>query len=116
MPIEDSAIVRNAHDAARYTGMAPSAQKAYMTGGDIYGISFPTKGLGARLPSAADAGGWPHFLEGGNTAVRLPGQNGGYLLNPTREFVIPGGQQVPQGSVLFKLGENGSWELLRNLR
>lgn len=110
MPLEDSGVVRNAGDAARYTGMAPSAQKAYVEGGDIHGLSFPTNGMQLSKPSAADAMGWPHYLEGGNTAVRLgDGPNAGYLLNPTREFVTPGGSAVPSGSVLFRLGPNGEW-------
>ncbi|SEL93993.1 hypothetical protein SAMN05216359_1311 [Roseateles sp. YR242] len=110
MPLEDSAMVKNAADAALYMGRAPSAESAYLNGGDIYGLSFPTNGMTITRPTAADAGGWPHFLEGGNTAVRLgDGPNAGYLVNPTREFVIPGGNQVPSGSVLFQLGPNGEW-------
>jgi hypothetical protein len=110
MPLEDSAIIKDAADAARYTGRAPSAESAYLNGGDIYGLSFPTEGMKITRPTAADAGDWPHFLEGGNTAVRLgDGPNAGYLVNPTREFVIPGGNSVPSGSVLFKLGPNGEW-------
>jgi hypothetical protein len=112
MPLEDSAAVTNASDAARLTGNAPSALDAYMNQGDIYGISFPTDGMSTQLPTAADAGGWPHFLEGGNTAVALP-DNGGYLVNPTREFVTPGGNAVPQGSVLFQVGPNGEWIPMR---
>jgi hypothetical protein len=110
MPLEDSGIVKNAGDAARYTGMAPSAQKAYTSGGQIYGLSFPLDGMSVVNPTAADAMGWEHFLEGGNTAVKLgDGPTAGYLLNPTREFVVPGGNPVPPGSVLFELGENGEW-------
>ena len=110
MPLEDAGVVKNAHDAARYTGMAPSAQKAYINGGDIYGISFPLDGMAVTRPTAADANGWAHFLEGGNTAVKLgDGPNAGYLLNPTREFVIPGGTPIPAGSTLFQLGQNGEW-------
>lgn len=41
------------------------------------------------------------------------GPGAGYLVNPTREFVIPGGQAVPEGSVLFKLGPAGEWQVLR---
>ena len=59
MPIEDSAIVKNASDAARYTGRAPSAEKAYLEGGDVFGLSFPTKGMKTTKPTATDAGGWP---------------------------------------------------------
>ena len=106
-PVEDMAVVRNAGDAALHSGMAPSVTNACVNGKDVFGISFPTTGLSTRLPTAADAGGHIHFLEGGHTAVRLPG-GGRYLVNPTREFVTPG-VAVPQGSVLFKLGPNGEW-------
>lgn len=110
MPLEDSGIVKNAGDAARYTGMAPSAQKAYLSGGDIYGLSFPLDGMSLAKPTAADAMGWDHYLEGGTTAVKTgDGPTAGYLVNQTREFVIPGGNPVPPGSVLFQLGENGEW-------
>lgn len=110
MPLDDAAAVKNASDAARLTGMAPSARNAYLSGEDIYGLSFPTQGMRISQPMAADAMGWPHFLEGGHTAV-LTGEGPGaaYLVNPTREFVIPGGATVPEGSVLFKLGANGEW-------
>jgi hypothetical protein len=114
MPLEDSAIVKNAGDAARYTGMAPSAEKAYKTGGDIYGLSFPLDGMTMAKPTAADAMGWEHYLEGGHTAVRTgDGPTAAYLLNPTREFVIPGGNPVPAGAVLFQLGEKGEWMPLK---
>lgn len=120
MPIEDSGVIANAADASRYTGRAPSADLAYVdvankTAGDgvIYGISFPLEGKSTRVPTAADAGGWPHFLEGGHTAVRIEGDKGGFLVNPTREFVLPGGDPVPRGSMLFQLGENGSWMPLK---
>jgi hypothetical protein len=113
MPIEDSSIVTDTADAARYTGMSPSTLKAYVEGGETYGISFPSGGFDVRPPTAVDAGGWPHFLEGGKTAVALEGENAGYLLNPVREFVLPGGKEVPEGSVLFKLGDNGSWVPVR---
>lgn len=113
MPVDDAGIVRNANDAARYTGMAPSATNAYLTGGNVYGIAFPTRGLGVRVPTAADAGGYVHFLEGGRTAVRTAGPRGGYLLNPPREFVTQGGRVVPQGSVLFRLGTAGEWIIER---
>ena len=114
MPLEDSAIVKNASDAARYTGRAPSAEKAYLEGGDVFGLSFPTKGMKTTKPTAADAGGWPHFLEGGHTAVKTgDGSNAGYLVNPTREFVTPGGKAVPEGSTLFKLGSDGEWMAIR---
>jgi len=110
-PVEDMAVVKNARDAARYTGMAPSALNAYKNSGDIYGIAFPTKGLDMKLPTLKDAGGWEHFLDGGNTAVLLP-NSGGYILNPVREFVTKG-TSVPKGAVLFKMGSNGEWIILR---
>lgn len=113
MPLEDSAAVKNAGDAARLTGMAPSAQRAYLKNGEIFGVSFPTDGLNVKAPTAADAGGWPHFLEGGHTAVKLEGPDAGYLVNTTKEFVTPGGNPMPKGSVLFKLGQNGEWLPIR---
>ena len=109
MPLDDAAAVKNAGDAVRLTGLAPSAQRAYLKNGDVFGVSFPTKGMKTKVPSAADAGGWPHYLEGGHTAVKLEGPNAGYLVNKTREFVTPGGNPMPKGSVLFKLGPNGEW-------
>ncbi|GAB1269260.1 hypothetical protein NBRC116493_25130 [Aurantivibrio infirmus] len=114
MPIEDSTAVKNSADAALYTGRAPSAEAAYLNDGDIYGISFPIDTKSLLKPTAEDAGYWPHFLEGGHTAVKTgDGVNAGYLVNPTREFVIPGGEAVPTGSVLFKLGPNGEWSPIR---
>jgi hypothetical protein len=114
MPAEDAGVVKNAADAARYTGRSPSTEAAYLQGGDIFGLSFPTNGMKVSLPTAADAGGWPHFLEGGHTAVRLSdGPGAGYLVNPTREFIVPGGSVVPVGSVLFKIGPSGEWVPIR---
>jgi hypothetical protein len=110
---EDAMLVTSRSAAARYTGMAPSVLRAYVTGEKVYGISFPTQGLRLGLPTATDAAGWPHFLEGGRTAVRLEGPNAGYLLNPTSEFVTPGGSPMPGGAALFELGPEGSWILLR---
>ena len=101
--------------AARYTGRSPSTERAYLNDGDIFGLSFPTNGMSTTKPTTADAGGWPHFLEGGHTAVKTgDGPNAGYLVNPTREFVVPGGNAVPEGSVLFKLGSSGEWIPVRN--
>jgi hypothetical protein len=57
MPLEDASLIKNPHDAARYTGMAPSAQRAYLEGSDIYGISFPIEGMEVKMPSASDAAG-----------------------------------------------------------
>jgi hypothetical protein len=113
MPLEGASVVRTGADAARYSGMAPSAANAYVTGGDMYGVSFPLEYLPTRLPTTADSGGFAHFLPGGNTAVRGAGPSGGYLVNPTREFVTPGGDPMPQGSVLFRLGTQGEWIPLR---
>jgi hypothetical protein len=114
MPLEDSPAVTDAGSAARYTGMSPSTLDAYKNGGDIYGLSFPTGGMTLSQPTAADAAGWPHFLEGGHTAVLTgDGPDAGYLVNPTREFVTPGGNPVPEGSVLFKLEPGASWAPVR---
>lgn len=105
MPAEDSALVSNAADAYRYTGGAPSLERAYVDGGNVYGVDFPLDGLSPRLPTASDTT-LEHFLEGGNTALKLP-NSGGYLVNPTREFVMPGGRPMPSGSVMFRIGSDG---------
>lgn len=90
--------------------MAPSVQKAYVNRAEIYGFSLPLDGMTLTKPTAADAMGWDHYSEGGTTAVKTRGgPMAGYLLNPKREFVIPGGNPVAPGSVLFQLGENGDW-------
>lgn len=106
MPLEDSLVVKDAGSAYRYTGGAPSVERAYVNRSSVYGVEFPLNGLSPRLPTAADTT-LPHFLEGGNTALRLP-NGGGYLVNPTREFVVPGGGAMPQGSTLFVIGPNGT--------
>jgi hypothetical protein len=115
MPVEDAGIIRNAHDAARYTGMSPATANAYTTGGEIHGLAFPADGLPYRVPTTPDAMGWPHYLEGGHTAVRTEdtigstGQSStGYLVNPTREFVTPGGTTVMPHAFRFHLVD-GSW-------
>lgn len=113
MPLEDAAGITDAGQAARQSGHAPSILNAYVNGTPAYGVSFPTNGLTMRAPTADDAGGWAHFLEGGRTAVRTADPNGGYLLNPTREFVTPGGNTMPQGSVLFRIDEGGAWTPVR---
>lgn len=113
MPLEDASGIRNASDAARASGNAPSVLDSYINGTPVYGLSFPTTGLDVRVPTALDAGGYPHFLEGGHTAVRTADPNGGFLVNPTRELVTPGGNPVPPGSVLFELNADGTWKPLR---
>lgn len=113
MPLEDAAGIRNASDAARASGNAPSVLDAYLNGTPVYGLSFPTTGLNVRVPTPADAGGYVHYLEGGHTAVRTADPNGGFLVNPTREFVTPGGDRMPPGSVLFEMKPDGSWQPLR---
>lgn len=109
MPLEDAAEIRTAADAARQTGNAPSVVRAYLADEPVYGVSFPTRGLAVRKPTTVDAEGWPHFFEQGTTATRGAGPNGGYMINSTPEFVVPGGAAMPQGSLLFELGPNGAW-------
>jgi RHS repeat-associated protein len=107
-PLEDVSSVASVSDAMRVSGQAPSITRAYTSGGEGYGVSFPIEGLETRLPTLSDARSNLNFLPGGRTAVRL-GDKGGYLLNPTREYVTPGGLPMPQGSVLFRIGPNGEW-------
>jgi RHS repeat-associated protein len=113
MPLDDSANIKSVADAARESGHAPSITRAYTTGSKGYGVSFPINGLKTHVPTAADAGGFPHFFGGGKTAVRTVDPQGGFLLNYTRELVTPGGGPMPSGSVLFEMGSNGSWIPLR---
>ena len=100
-------------DAARLSGQAPSITRAYSSGGAGYGVVFPTQGLSMRLPTAVDAMGNVNFLAGGRTAVGVGETPNAFLMNSTREFVTPGGAAMPQGSVLFQIGPNGSWIPLR---
>jgi YD repeat-containing protein len=110
MAVEDSATIRDAFDASRFSGRSPGTDRALIAGEPIYGLAFPTDGLGVRGPTSADAGGWAHYLEGGRTAVRTSLEpTGGFLVNPTREYIVPGGRPMPSGSVLFQLGSNGEW-------
>ena len=108
MPGSDAAKINSAARAAIETGFSPSTLKAWKEGGDIYGITFPAKGLEIRIPTKADAMGWRHFLGGGHTAINAEGTNS-FLVNTTREFVIPGGNPMPKGSVLFRVDDNGAW-------
>lgn len=107
MPEADAAKVTDALSASIESGMAPSAMKAWQTGGDVFGVVVPVEGLAARLPTFADAGGWEHFVPGGHTAVKVGGE---FFINETREFVVEGGIPMPAGSVVFKLLDGGHWE------
>lgn len=97
--------------AAIETGFAPSAEAAWKGGHDIYGISFPREGMNIRLPTQSDAMGWRHFFPGGNTAVNVK-DTPFFFVNKTREFVLPGGDHIPKGSVLFRLEDSGAWKPL----
>lgn len=74
---------------------------------------MPSAGMTLRPPTTEDAGGWEHFLLGGSTAVRTPGEHGGYMLNSTRELVTPGGSPMPHDAVLFEVDDNGAWIPIR---
>ncbi len=113
MPAEDAKGLRTKGEIVRATGNAPRPVQVYRSDSDMYGLAVPLEGVSRRHATASDAQGWPHYLEGGNTAVRLPGKDGGYLVNSTREFVVEGGAGIPKGSVLFKVGDNGSYEPLK---
>ncbi|MFE1646785.1 hypothetical protein ACFM35_14485 [Microbacterium sp. P01] len=118
MPTEDAAQIGSVAQAARETGMAPTVQNAHLNGGDVYAVHFPVDPAVLRRPTLADSGGWPHFYEDptnlgstyGHTAVNTG--NGSYLLNQTRETLVPGGNAVPGGAVLTHL-EDGSWVVVR---
>ena len=122
MTFEDAMHLTTPDDVLRHTGYAPSVEDAIRNPGpegpEIYGVAFPREGLSPRVPVAEDAGGFPHYLEGGHTAVRLddaPGRpgTGGYLVNSTREYVLDGAPPMPGGGVLFQLGPDGTWLPMR---
>ena len=108
MPAEDAAKIRTPVNAAIETGFAPSVQQAWLNGEDIYGLSFPLKGLSPRLPTIEDAMGNINFRSGGFTAIGSKETNM-FLVNSTRERVITGGMPMPKGSVVFRLGDEGEW-------
>jgi hypothetical protein len=109
MPSEDLSHVHTLDDAATQSGMAQSVKNAIDEGRGVVGIEVPLKGFDARVPTYADANGYEHFLPGGHTAVK---GDGGFILNPTREFTIGGGAPVPPGSLLFRLHPDGTKEIL----
>lgn len=123
MPAEDAMQFRTPHDVLRGTGYAPSIEDAVVKhpapgGPEVYGIAFLRDGLSPRVPELVDSAGHPHYVEGGHTALRIddvPGHpgTGGYLINPTREYVLDGAPPVPDGSLLFQLGPDGTWLPLR---
>ncbi len=51
MPVSDAARIDSVSAAAKETGMAPQAADAYMNGGDVYAVHFPS----TRVTSAARA-------------------------------------------------------------
>ena len=115
-------MVQSPADAALYSGRFQSVVDGIGVDGiladgvtpapGVYGVDSPTQGLPSRLPTAADALGNPNFLEGGITAVALP-DNGGYLVNPTRELVRDGSVPMPSGSQLNKVGNDGTRTIIR---
>jgi hypothetical protein len=113
MPLDDAAKVNSPVSAAIESGFAPSARNAWQNGEDIYGVSFPLNGLSPRAATATDAGGWRHFLDGGNTAVNVKGTDN-FFVNNTREFVLDGGVKMPEGTQIFRLGDEGEWVPLWN--
>ncbi len=61
--------------------------------------------LPQRLPDAADANGWKHFLAGGYSAVDIDGI---FFPNSTREFVVDGGSRLQPGTDAFQLLDGGA--------
>jgi YD repeat-containing protein len=117
MPLEDSAGVVDVRSAYRETGGAPGTERALKkywntpeahpdAVGDLYAVEFPLAGQSPRVPTRTDSGGFKHYTEGGHTALQL-GDGSGFQINRTREFVIPGGQAMPAGSILYKIGPGG---------
>lgn len=118
MPTSDAAGIHTTAQAARETGMAQSVAEAHLRGGDVYAVHFPVDPTSLRRPTVSDSGGWEHFYPDptsldpiyGHTAVNTGG--GAYLVNSTRETLVPGGSAVPQGAVLTKLS-SGAWVVVR---
>lgn len=109
MPAEDAVNVGDAMDAAIESGMAPSVQNAWRNGEPVYGAMIPVDHLPQWAPSAQDAGDFEHYLPGGQTAVNIGGI---HFQNPTREFVVPSGTSMPNGTVVFELNDGGVWDIL----
>jgi hypothetical protein len=109
MPAEDAVNVSNPIDAAIESGLAPNVTEAALRGEGVFGAMIPVDHLPQRLPTAEDAGNFVHYLPGGHTAVNIDGV---HYPNATREFVVDGGTPLPSGTVVFKLGSGGVWDIL----
>lgn len=98
--------------------MAQTVQDAYLNGSDVYAVHFPIDPAVLRRPTSSDSGGWAHFYPDptnpsatyGHTAVNTG--TGAFLVNSTRETLVPGGNPMPIGSVLTKLVD-GQWAVVR---
>lgn len=108
MPYEDAQNIASPAQAMIESGMANSVTQAVVDGKPVYAAVVDVGHLPQRLPTAADAGGWPHYLPGGHTAVNIDGH---FFPNATREFVVDGGSQLPR-TLLYQLHDDGFWELL----
>lgn len=114
MPLEDALDVASVGEAAKVSGNAPSITRSYIKRSRGFVVTFPTDRLNVRRPTEEDSGGWPHYLPGGNTAIRTVDPNGGYMINKTREYAIDGGLQMPSGSTMFQIGDDGNWVPVRS--
>jgi hypothetical protein len=109
-PIDDVSKISNRAGVVTGTGHAPGPLRSYLRGDDIYGIAVPTSKVSMRLPTAADAGATKHFRPGGYAGVE---HKGIWKSSNVREYVIDGGNPVPEGSVFFKFNPDGSWTVIR---
>ncbi|WP_350350203.1 hypothetical protein ABS642_11745 [Microbacterium sp. A8/3-1] len=109
MPAEDAVNVSDSLDAAIESGMAPSVMNAWRNGEPVYGAMIPVDHLPQWAPTAQDAGGYEHYLPGGQTAVNIGGE---HFQNPTREFVVPSGSSLETGTVVFELKDGGVWDIV----
>lgn len=102
---ESANLVTNSATAMRYTGQSASTEFAYKSGGRLFRVEVPLEGIFTYRPTSAHAQGWPHFREGGFTAVRTSlGPEGGYLINrQVPEFIARGGQPAPPGTTLYEI-------------
>lgn len=125
MSLGDAGLIHNPADAARLTGNSPATLRA-LTGHFIdtdpgsptfaqplhdaipashrqnYAVVFEVReGNSPRTPTAEDAGGWPHFTEGGYTAVLQ--SDGTHAVNSVREWVVTGGDIAGPGDFRVSL-------------
>jgi hypothetical protein len=104
MPLDDARRLTSYDDVVIASGKAPSVTQAWQSGEDIFGLVVPGDGLDLRVPAAHSPGATPDFVPGGYTGLKA---DGGHLVTTIREMVLPGGSNIPPGTVLVRVGRDG---------